>query len=402
MFPMSNRLCAAIALMMTAALVQAPANAADTEIQALKAEITRLSERLSALEESRKQMPPVATTADRTMAKEKAPAGIKVKADFRYRYEMIDKDGSPERNRNRIRARVGLSGDVNDSVSAGVQLATGGDNPTSTNQTLDDGFSTKDFGVDLAYVKWSANENTSVTAGKMKNPMHRAGGNGLVWDGDVNPEGLALAFSSGSFFVNAAGLYVEERSSSDDSFILGGQAGFNSDMNGTSLKAGIGYYGYTNTRGNSPFYDGSANGNTVDVDGNLLNDYKLLELFAELGGELGDMPFSVFADWVQNTEADQFDTGYAFGVKLGKAKNPGSWDAAWIYQDVEPDAVVAAFNDSDFGGGGTDVKGHIFKAKYSIAKNWTAGLTYFLNDINENLGTKTDYRRLQADMQFKF
>ncbi len=392
----------AATVLLVTLLTISPGHAADAEIAALKAEIVRLSERLDALEQRRSESPAPAAVAHKKKAKKKAAGGISVKGDFRYRYEMIDQDGSAERHRNRIRARVGLAGRVNDSVTAGVQLATGGDSPTTTNQTLDDGFSTKDFGLDLAFVTWAASDSAKITAGKMKNPMHRVGGGGLVWDGDLNPEGLALAFSNGSLFVNAAGLYVEERPSSSDSFMLGGQAGINTRLNNASVKAGVGYYAYTNTRGNSPFYDGRPNGNSVDIDGNLVNDYKLLELFAELRTELGDMPFSVFADWVQNTEVDLFDSAYAFGVKLGKAGAPGSWDVSWIYQDVESDAVLGAFSDSDFGGGGTDVKGHIFNARYSVAKNWIAGMTYYLNEFDENVGAKKDYKRLQADLQFKF
>ncbi len=387
-------------LLMTAGTIP-PAQGADTEIEALRAEIARLAERLNALEA--RSSSAVQPAPEPPATRQKAASGLKINGNFRYRYEFIDAEGRPERNRNRLRARVGIAGKVNDTVKAGIQLASGGDNPTSTNQTLDDGFTTKDFGLDLAYVTWAAAANTSITAGKMKNPFHRVGSNGLVWDGDVNPEGVALNFDNGAVFANLAGLYVEERSASDDSLILGGQLGMNVGFeNNIDAKVGVGYFAYTNTRGNSPFYDGSARGNSVDAEGKLVNDYRQLELFGELGTQLGDMPIKLFADWVQNTEADQLDTGYAFGVKLGKAAAPGTWDAAWIYQEVERDAVIGTFNDSDFGGGGTDVKGHILKANYSVAKNWTAALTYFLNEIDENIGAEKDYQRLQADLQFKF
>lgn len=388
-----------------ASTVAMPAYSADAEVAALRAEIARLSERLNALEskdEADTAAPAVLASTAPATSRDSNATGVKIKGDFRYRYEFIDQQGSAERYRNRIRARVGLSGNVNDNVSAGIELATGGDDPTSRNQTLDGGFSSKDFGLDLAFVTWRATQDLAVTAGKMKNPMHRAGGNGLLWDSDLNPEGIAFAYSSGPLFVNAAGLFVDERSSAKDSLLLGGQAGFDADLDGMNLKAGFGYFAYTNTQGNSPFYDGDARGNTVDAGGDLVNDYKMLELFAELGAELGEMPVKVFVDWVQNTEVSQFDTAYAFGVKLGKASAPGTWDAAWIYQDIESDAMIATFTDSDFGGGGTDVKGHLFKASYSVAKNWTAALTYFLNEFGENAGAKTDYQRVQADLQFKF
>jgi len=384
----------------SAAFAALPAAAANPEIEALKAELARLAQRISELEAG--SQPALAPKPVEKQEMAKSSPAVKVKGDFRYRYEFIDEQNSATRNRNRMRARVGVSGKVNDAVTAVVQLASGGDDPVSTNQTLDDSFSTKDLGIDLAYVTWQAAENIEVTAGKMKNPLHRAGGNALVWDSDLNPEGVALRIDRGRVFANAAGLFVEERSSSEDSFLLAAQLGFNTEFeNGMDMKAGVGYFIYTNTAGNSPFYDGSAQGNTV-VGGVLVNDYKELEVFAELGMMLGELPVSVFADWLQNTEVDAFDTAYAIGVKLGKTSAPGSWDFAWIYQDIEADALIGTFSNSDFSGGGTDASGQLFTGKYVVAKNWTAGFTYFLNETDKRAGADNDYRRLQADLQFKF
>ncbi|MBT8092334.1 MAG: putative porin, partial [Gammaproteobacteria bacterium] len=117
---------------------------------------------------------------------------IKFKGDVRLRHETIDEDGEEDRSRMRFRTRFGLSAKVTDDVKFVFQLATGGNNPVSTNQTFDDGFSTKDIGVDLAYVDWKINDNVTFYGGKMKNPLFKAGGVPLIWDGDLNPEGLVL------------------------------------------------------------------------------------------------------------------------------------------------------------------------------------------------------------------
>ena len=173
--------------------------------------------------------------------------------DFRLRYEGIDEEGEVDRNRMRFRARLGLTADVYDDVKIILQLATGGDNPVSTNQSFDDGFSTKDMGVDLAYVEWVANDEITLFAGKMKNPLFRAGGAPLVWDGDLNPEGVAGKFERGAFFGNAGFFWAEERSSADDSLLYAVQAGMSFDVRGEGeLIAGVGYFGYTDTAGKSP------------------------------------------------------------------------------------------------------------------------------------------------------
>ena len=194
---------------------------------------------------------------------------LTLKGDVRLRHETIDEDGEEERSRMRFRARLGLSAKVTDDVKVVVQLATGGDNPVSTNASFDGGFSRKDIGVDLAYVDWKIRDGVNFYGGKMKNPLFRAGSVPLLWDGDLNPEGLAVKFTSGGFFGTAAGFSVEERSSADDSLLYVVQAGYRFDIGeNASLTAGAGYLAYTNTVGNEPFYDGNPRSNTVDANGN--------------------------------------------------------------------------------------------------------------------------------------
>ncbi len=235
---------------------------------------------------------------------------IKFKGDVRLRHERIDEDGVEDRARMRFRARLGLSAIVDDDVKFVFQLATGGDNPVSTNQTFDDGFSTKDIGVDLAYVDWKIRDGLNFYGGKMKNPVYIAGGAPLMWDSDLNPEGFALKYNAGNFFGTAGGFSVEERGSSDDSLLYVVQAGLQFPLgDNVDLTAGVGYFAYTNTIGNEPFYDGSANGNSVDMNGNYVYDYRNTEMFAELGTKIGDWPLKVYAQAVQNNEVSAAGPG---------------------------------------------------------------------------------------------
>ena len=328
---------------------------------------------------------------------------ISFKGDFRPRYEYIDLEGLPERNRGRFRIRVGMSADVNDDVEVIFQLASGGDNPVSTNQSFGDGFSRKDIGIDLAYADWTPNDDLHVFVGKMKNPIHRAGSHALIWDSDLNPEGVALGFKSGAFFGTAGTYFVEERALTNDSLLLAAQGGMHFDIsNSTKLTAGAGYFAYTDTKGNAPFWIGLPFGNSVDANGNLIYDYNELELFAEFETKIGKYPLGLFVDYVQNLEVDVNDTGQSFGVRFGKADEPGTWQASWAWQELEADAVIATFTDSDFGGGGTDARGHTIKAAYALADNWTVGGTLFLNEVGIASGAPRDFTRLQLDLNFSF
>ena len=100
-----------------------------------------------------------------------------------------------------------------------------------------------------------------------------------------------------------------------------------------------------------------------------------VEAFLELNFGFFGRPMSVFGDYVTNLDADEHDTGYAFGVKSGKAKKPGSWDFSVIYQDLQADAVLGLLTDSDFGGGGTNARGYILNAGYAFRENLNAQFT---------------------------
>ncbi len=122
---------------------------------------------------------------------------IKPFGDFRYRYESLDNTGDEvgnKRRRNRIRARLGFKAKVNEEWDAIFRIASGStDTPTSTNQTLDGAFESKDLWLDLAYADWHPESypGLNVYLGKMKNPFYRVGKNQLIWYSDVNPEGGA-------------------------------------------------------------------------------------------------------------------------------------------------------------------------------------------------------------------
>ncbi len=75
---------------------------------------------------------------------------IKTKADIRYRHELIsEEDEDYIRNRQRIRARVEFTMTASENIDGVIRLASGSEDPISTNQTLTGGFSTKPIMLDL-------------------------------------------------------------------------------------------------------------------------------------------------------------------------------------------------------------------------------------------------------------
>ncbi|HEX7236853.1 MAG TPA: putative porin [Gammaproteobacteria bacterium] len=385
---------------------------AGTEIAAIRAELAALSARLERLEQAGGAVavaaPAPAPAAATALVVEEpraaaVPPNVQFSGDLRYRHEAINEEGSTERERQRIRARFGVAADVAQNVRVGLTLATGNDDPVSANQSLDTGFSRKAIGVDRAFFSWAATEQLTFTGGKMANPFFRPGNHHLIYDNDLNPEGLALRYSRANWFANYAGLWVEERAAADDSIMLGGQVGYRRALDGgRRVTAGVGYYDYRATQSQTPFFDGVAAGNRVDAAGHYLSDFNLLQLFGELNLKAGERPLTLFADYARNTEADDFDAGYALGVALGEVTRPGTWRIGYAYQDLEADAVIGAFTDSDWSGGGTDGRGHVVEFNYGFRDRLVFGFRYFLNDKAINAGNEHDYNRLQADVQFNY
>ena len=331
---------------------------------------------------------------------------VKIKGDFRLRYENID-DATKitDRDRTRVRARLAITGQVTDDLIFGLGFASGGDDPVSTNQSLGNGSSTKGLNLDMAYFDWSGWQDSHLVGGKFKNPFFKPGKHALLWDGDFRPEGLAYKYDNGKWFTNAAFMFLEsdnKAGSQDTESFWGGQIGFQTKLgNSAKLTAGVSYFDI-GVAGKQAFFVGDFFGNSVINSGEkdiYQNDFQVIELFGALAFNVGDLPSSVFLDWVRNQDADDNNTGFAVGATFGKAKKPGTWMASYIYQDLESDAVLGLTTNSDFGGGGSNTSGHLIKASYAVKKNTSFALSYFINEKGD-LGT--DFDRLQLDFKLKY
>lgn len=341
------------------------------------------------------------------------------KTDLRYRHEYVNpEEAAADQTRHRIRARLGLTARINDSVSATVGLATNGgsNDPRSTNQTLGEGSTRKGLSVDLAYVDWKPIRGFSMQFGKMPQPWQKV--SGLFFDNDITPEGLSAKHASGPFFASAFGYYLSERSTASDATLLGGQVGMTGSVGGVDLLGALGYFDVGGAEGqvttlspgcapNGAFFGGpQGNTNVTDAFGcaRLANDFNMIDVIAQAEMTLADRPLVLFAEYVQNREADDLDSGYELGFNFGKAADPHTWELGYAYHVTEKDAQFGQFVDSDFGGGITDVDGGVFRFGYAPAKNWVLNGTWFLNNrfVDATGATEQDYERYQLDLNFKF
>jgi len=144
---------------------------------------------------------------------------LELYGDGRVRYEIrngnsgapstlvTNPDDAQQRNRHRYRLRLGLRGTLIDDFFFGLRLETSA-SARSTNVTFGDdagpfGKTSDAIHVGQLYVGYRGIPGLTLTAGRMPNPFVTTP---MVWDGDINPEGLAqqykktfhLSFGGGS------------------------------------------------------------------------------------------------------------------------------------------------------------------------------------------------------------
>jgi cell division protein FtsB len=397
-----------------------------SENAALKSENDRLEATSEYLKDNatatRKQLaqdsPKVAEAERITKAAEWA-SRISWKADMRYRYESVDPEAAVEQQRQRIRARLAMTAKINDTLTGTIGIATDGrtGDPRSTNQTIGEGWTRKGIALDLAYVDWKPVESFGMSFGKMPQPWYKV--TGYFFDNDINPEGISARFSTGPFFANAFAMALSERGTASDASLLGGQFGLTGQLGGAKLTGAVGYFDVGSVQNEvttisltpcipNPAFFGGPQGNTTftDLTGcpRLLNDFNMIEAVAQAEFTIANQPLQVFAQYIQNDEADDLDTGWLAGFNWGKASNPLSWEFGYAYGVIEKDAQFGQFVDSDFAGGVTDADGSVFKIGFAPAKNWVLNGTYFMNArfIDAPGATELSYDRYQIDLNWKF
>ncbi len=357
---------------------------------------------------------------------------IALKGDLRYRHEEIFDatkvaDGTlatAARYRDRIRVRAGLDARPTDNILVSVQLATaeGGSDPRvggdyrSSNQTLDGTYSRKNIYLDQAYFDWKFASWGNLMGGKMRTPFVRIGQE-QFYDGDTNPEGLALQFNRGMWFGSVYGTWLDEVSGAAstvtaDTLLNGVQVGARVPVGSSTLMLVAHYYDLVGGQGRRGIFwnctttsNACSNGNSTTGAagaGVLKYDFNVLQLATQWNTTIAGLPFQAWGQYSKNLDPDDLNTAWAAGVLYGTAANYRTWEVGAMYQVVEADALFGQLVDSDFGAGNTDNRGFLLRAGYAPVRNWVFNATYFINDRNVDVGTKSSYDRLQLDMNLRF
>lgn len=361
--------------------------------------------------------------------------GLRVSGDFRLRQETdFDRRGSElfaraksNRNRQRIRGRLGLTFDVNDEWTAGTRLRTGNpDDPNSPHQTLDGVFDSLEANFDQWYgtyrPAWGG--GLWLTGGKFAHPfkMNPVYGE-LVWDADVNPEGGIVGYNRKNItetlkeFQLVAGVYslLEQDLADEASMIVTQGAGTVSLAKDLSASLAVGFYRYTNL---TP--DGSVavlrdnEGNAiVDRNGDgkpddFLSNFSIInpmlhltytDLILPYTGRR--MPLVVGGEFMHNFDAfnDEDEDGWAIGAALGSSEKKGDLRLAYQWQVLQQESIFSPFAQDDFLLA-TNSRSHIVSLHYRLTDKIELRPWLLISRFDK--GNDRDQYRLRFDLNMSF
>ncbi len=343
---------------------------------------------------------------------------MKLNGDFRLRHEYSLRNDSTDvqRNRGRIRYRLGIETKINDKVKVAAGLASDGGNPRSNNQSFGSTFAKGNVVLNYAYAEYSPNDYMKLTGGKMKNPIWEP--MEFLWDSDITPDGgaIQLNYKLNDYinpFLTAAAFQLSESASiTDDPFMYVIQGGIKGKLGEKADYKLVGTWnGLDNVDKNLLANRSSPTTNTTNAASQYVYHYSSPEVGVELG--LND-PFGealpilyvprvgIFGEYLNNPSPEKQDIAYMFGAYMGNStvSSAGAWKITGAYKSIARDAWLDALPDSDFYGGATDVKGYESILELGLAKNVSFVIDYYRTERRKT--TKAPESLVQTDFNFKF
>lgn len=434
MFPLphlkriTTSICSAILLSSILATSNALAETSSKaeSLDALRRATTALDKEKAISEETKKSLKHLLSTltsAQGVPAREKEDAildnlsdiasRIDIFSDFRARHETDWREELDNRNRERVRFRLGATYEVDPGVSVEARLVTGNsDDPNSIHQTLGNVNDSFFFTLDRVNLKYAPEflPGSSVQIGKFARTFKTSPIFGeLAWDGDVQPEGAAVKYAVSdlgplSALYLTAGEYLvltQDRAEEATQFDLQVAAEAKLAEN-LSLLSAVGWTDYQRITpdGSTAVLGDNAGNAVVDVDGDgvadeFLSDFSILHPLLSLTYTGWDLPLSISTEYIVNLEAKENDTAWALGASIGRAKLAGEWKLYYQWQVVEQDAVFSAFAQDDFVFQ-TNYRTHAAGGKYQLSDRIGLHVYAFISELD--VGKKTDEIRGRVDL----
>ncbi len=364
-------------------------------------------------------------------------------------------DTTNDRNRFRLRARLGVEGDMSPYITAFIRLASGTltGNAASESQTLGTYGERYTVGFDQAYIRWNTNtldklSFSTAQFGRMPDPWFSP--TELVYSRDLTFEGvsdtLRVGWGAGGYdrshvymTLGAFPILEVPLVNQDNKWLVGGQIGTNLRFGGADhLRIGAAYYDFLHVTGKkndvnsillnytAPVFVqggndmGDISNNNLDPGANLFalaSQFRIVDIAANYEHNFTPrLSLAVSGEAVRNigfnlTQVEALvgqpipsneNVGYVGEVSFGTpvVDRFGAWRAAVGYRYVKRDAVLDAWTDADFHEGGTNADGYYFWTSFGITKDTWLRVRYLSS--NEIDGPRYGLDIVQIDLNARF
>jgi hypothetical protein len=339
--------------------------------------------------------------------------------DLRLRYE-VDWDSQnsagemrDDRNRGRLRARLGFNYQLADDWSVGARVRTGDSrsqqSPHLTFVTDDGTRDELDFVVDRYFVQFKRG-GFSGWGGRNSSPFWQQ--NELFWDEDVTPTGLAGMYDArlgeGTLTTSAGGFYLPDGGYDLNGQMLSGQLKYSLPVKPSQFTVAAGLH----------YLHGEEGSNNL-LNRNGERDYLIGVSSVQWSIPVKGIPITLGADVFNNFRdygaadvapfpaEDRDETfGYVFSASVGQLKQRHDWLVAYYYAHVETFAVNASYAQDDwirFGNGpqtdSSNFEGHEVRLGYALSRNINVMARLYLV---EAITTVQDGKRFRVDLNWKF
>ncbi len=361
--------------------------------------------------------------------------------DIRYRYEPFIQEDQTTRQRQRVRVRLNVQGNVTDTFFGGLTLSTGTlDDPISTNQTLGANlgfFNRFQAGFDRAWIQWTPKEklksHVTFGLGKFAYPWIRTP---LTFDNDLNPNGVYTRvnwdfknpFFKGITLVGMT-LPIFERGGSTSATTGVRADGYDTNIGGAQLQTrwrfggrvnfgtNIAYLSFNNPdiiaqahsvasftagvtnnlTGNAPITN-CVRTNASNLVVGYCSKFGYLNWVSTLGVTTpwAKWPVNVTFDFNNNVRATRVvqrgtaaPTGqvsnpersaYWTEIQFGRQQERKDWQIGYVFARIERDALITAFNESDLRAG-SNLSQHRFNLYYRAFNNVTLSYQLWLGHV---------------------
>ena len=406
------------ALFLGAPIIQAQNDTTDILIQVLlrkgiltEAEASEIRQEVSAVAQARKTEIVDAAVAQVERSYASAPSipmpsqlsnlTLGGNARFRYHYENAESRSGENNDRSRWRYRIRLGSIYQfkeSPYSLGVQLETATSND-SNNANFGGFFDKAGGGINLGrlYLNYRG-DDWNITFGKHASPYYLPK---MLWDGDLNIEGISESISRGAWTFTAGQYIIDEENESKET--VGGQSVTDDALLMAQAKwtNGEGFVMapilMATTGGNSNFSESGTFSGANSV--RYFHDFAVVALPFEYGFKTGNgQKHKIFGAWGTNLKGDELvndpdspffggsigqsskDQFANVGYQMGSAKKAGQRQWSAEYRFMEAGAYTPNLSDSDWAKGMVNQAGYVINYKQMFTDFFNLSVTYLVGD----------------------